>query len=120
MELHVLFSGYAKPPTGTCLNDKPIGVIVTVNVTNELIMAADCTLFPEVSRKFISRLLVGQSLANGSADIVQEITNCYLDPHCRAIVAAIRIINEKYAYYKKQNISGQGVASQEGPVSLVL
>ena len=59
MDRHVLFSGYAKPPRGTCLTEKPIGVIVTINTDNDVIMAADCTLFPEVSRKFICELLVG-------------------------------------------------------------
>ncbi len=97
----ILFSGYSKSHIGTGIADKAIGIIVTIDARTDTIIEAECTIIPELSRKFIGELLVGQSLRNGTSDITEVIANCYNDPHCRAVIAALNIIGEKYVHYKQ-------------------
>ena len=97
----VMFSGYAKPPADTSVSNKPVGVIVLIDTFTDKIVEADCTLIPEVSRKFIADFLEGQSLETGPAEMIEELIYIFQDLHCRAIIAAIRIIYDKYVTYKK-------------------
>ncbi|MDR3562888.1 MAG: DUF3870 domain-containing protein [Negativicutes bacterium] len=99
---YVMFSGYAKPPVDTCVSNKPVGVIVLIDTLTDVIVEADCTLVPEVSRQFVASLIQGQSIKLGPARIIDELVYVFQDLHCRAIIAALRIIYDKYTTYKKQ------------------
>lgn len=100
-DYNILFSGYAKAPIGAGASDKPIGIIVTIDVSTDTIVEAECTIIPEIAKQFISELIVGQSLRNGTGDIIERVASCYNDPHCPAVISAIHIIGEKYDHYKK-------------------
>ncbi|MDR3589295.1 MAG: DUF3870 domain-containing protein [Negativicutes bacterium] len=97
-----MFSGYAKPPVDTSVSNKPVGVIVLIDTITDEIVEADCTLVPEVSRRFIADLLIGQSLQDGPTRLIEELLHVFQDIHCRTIIAAIRIIYDKYLTHKKQ------------------
>jgi hypothetical protein len=99
---YVMFSGYAKPPVDTSVSNKPVGVIVLIDTLTDEIVEADCTLVPEVSRKFIADFFEGQSLRAGPALIIEELIHIFQDIHCRTIIAAFRIIYDKYLTHKKQ------------------
>ena len=98
---YVMFSGYAKPPVDTSVSNKPVGVIVLIDTLTDEIVEADCTLVPEVSRKFIAEFLQGQSLQAGPTSVIEELLHIFQDIHCRTIIAAIRIIYDKYLTHKK-------------------
>jgi hypothetical protein len=100
---HVMFSGYAKPPVDTCVTNKPLGIVVLIDTFSDEIVAADCTLVTEVARKFIADLLQGQSLKDGPTQIIEELVYRFQDVHCKTVIAAIRLINDKYIVYKKRN-----------------
>lgn len=99
---NVLFSGYAKLPTGITASEmyKVIGLVVIINMETGKIMEADCTLATMVSRKHVSNALIGRSLQNGSEEILQVIDQIYQGSAKKAIVTAIRIIYDKYRSYK--------------------
>jgi hypothetical protein len=60
----VLFSGYAKLPTGITATElyRVIGLVILVDMETETILEADCTLATQVARKHVSYTLTGKSL----------------------------------------------------------
>jgi hypothetical protein len=101
----VLFSGYAKLPTGITASEmyKVIGLIVVVNVDTGEIIEADCTLATHVASKFVSMALVGHSLQNGPEPLVTIIDQIYQGSAKKAVATSIRIICDKYRSYKEGN-----------------
>lgn len=102
----VLFSGYAKLPTGITASEmyKVIGVIVLIDVVTGEIVEADCTLATQLARKHVSAALVGQSLKNGPDQALRTIDRVYQGSAKRAIITAIRIIYDKYRSYTEGTI----------------
>lgn len=99
---HVLFSGYAKLPTGITASEmyKVIGLVVIIEVETGEILEADCTLATQVARKCVSQALVGQTLKNGPDQALRYIDQIYQGSAKKAIITAIRIIYDKYRSYK--------------------
>jgi len=98
----VLFSGYAKLPTGITASElyKIIGVIVLVNMETGEIVEADCTLATQLARKHVSSSLIGHNLNEGPEQPSQLIDQIYQGNAKKAIITAIRIIYDKYRSYK--------------------
>ncbi|MCX7779360.1 MAG: DUF3870 domain-containing protein [Negativicutes bacterium] len=99
----VLFSGYAKLPTGITASEmyKVIGVVVLIDVDTGEIVEADCTLATHVARKHVSSALIGYSLKNGPDQILRVIDQIYQGSAKKAIITALRIIYDKYRSYKE-------------------
>lgn len=101
----VFFSGYAKLPAGITATEmyKVIGVVVVIDVQTEKILEADCTLATQVGREFMKNIMVGHSIAQGVEVLLREIDCRYQGSAKKAIVTAIKIINDKYRSYKEGN-----------------
>lgn len=102
----VLFSGYAKLPSGITASEfsKIIGVIVLINVETSVIAEADCTLATELARRHVARLLVGYPLEQGPDQLIQRVERIYQGNAKKAIITAIRIIYEKYKHFREEGI----------------
>lgn len=98
----VLFSGYAKLPTGITASEmyKVIGLVVVVNIDTGEILEADCTLATHVASKHVAMAIVGGSLQNGPEPLVNIIDQIYQGSAKKAIITSIRIICDKYRSYK--------------------
>jgi hypothetical protein len=99
----VLFSGYAKLPTGITASEiyKIIGVIVLVDMNTGEIIEADCTLATQLACKHVSGALIGHNLTNSPDHLVRLIDKIYQGSAKKAIITAIRIIYDKYHSYKE-------------------
>ncbi len=98
----ILFSGYAKLPTGITASEiyKVIGVILSIDEDTGIIMEADCTLATEVARNHVSSILIGKSITNPD-NLVRIVDKTYQGSAKKAIITAIRIIYDKYRSYKE-------------------
>ncbi|WIW69681.1 MULTISPECIES: DUF3870 domain-containing protein [Anaerosinus] len=94
----VLFSGYAKLPTGITAGElyKTIGLIVIVDVNTSEIIQADCTLATNLASQHVAGALIGCSFKNGPDGMCQMIERIYQGSAKKAIITAIRIIYDKY------------------------
>lgn len=102
----ILFSGYAKLPTGITASEmyKVVGVILTVDVDTGLIVEADCTLATRLARKHVSTILVGKSLKHGPDQILHLVDQTYQGSAKKAIITALRIIYDKYRGHQEGSI----------------
>jgi hypothetical protein len=99
----ILFSGYAKLPTGITATElyRVIGLVILVDMDTETIVEADCTLATQVARHHVSDILLGQSLKNGPESLVRLIDQVYQGSAKKAIITAIRICCDKYRSFKE-------------------
>lgn len=94
----VLFSGYARLPSGTVSSEVYgiMALVVLLDVETETIIAAECTLSTRLAERFVSSLLVGRSFKNGPQELVDIIDELYQGAAKKAIVTAIRIVSDRY------------------------
>jgi hypothetical protein len=99
----VLFSGYAKLPTGITASElsNVIGIVVLINMETGSVIDADCTLATGLARRHISSSLIGHTMANGPDDMIHLIDHIYQGSAKKAIITALRIIYDKYRSYKE-------------------
>lgn len=105
----VLFSGYAKLPTGITATEiyKIVGITVLIDMRTGIITHADCTLATHLARRHVSRAIIGHTLKEGPEHLVQLISRIYQGSAKKAIITALRIIYDKYHSYTEdclQNI----------------
>ncbi len=100
----VLFSGYAKLPTGITASEmyKVIGIIVVVDVETGKIVEADCTLATELARRHVSTAIVGYDLNLGAELLQQKLDHIYQGSAKKAVTTVLRIIYDKYRSYKTE------------------
>ena len=100
----VLFSGYAKLPTGITASEiyKLIGIIVLVDINTGIVMEADCTLATELARRHVSKSIVGYDLNHGCEPLQQTLDQVYHGSAKKAVTTVIRIIYDKYRSYKQE------------------
>ena len=99
----VLFSGYAKLPTGITASEmyRVIGIIVLIDMEEEKIIDADCTLATGLARRTVIGLLNGQSIKDGVGDIATKVDEVYQGSAKKAVITALRIIYDKYRSYRE-------------------
>lgn len=100
----ILFSGYAKLPTGITASEiyKLIGIIVLVDTNTGVIVEADCTLATALARRHVSDAIVGYDLNRGCEPLQQHLDKVYQGSAKKAVTTAIRIIYDKYRSYKTE------------------
>ncbi len=98
----VLFSGYAKLPTGITASEmyKVIGVVVVVDTATGIIEEADCTLATELARRHLCEHIVGYNINNGPEHLQEILDTVYQGSAKKAVATAIRIIYDKYKSHK--------------------
>lgn len=94
----VLFSGYARLPSGTVSGEiyKVMALVVVVDLEQGTILEAECTLSTSLSARFVTHLLVGKSLRGNLSELVELINTSYQGSAKKAIITALRIISDKY------------------------
>ncbi len=110
MQQRILFSGYAKLPTGITASDisSVVGVMAVIDVEKGIIVEADCTLATELARRHVAAAIGGYSLHDGIEPLVQIIDRIYQGNAKRAIITALRIIYDKYrSFLEDQESAGQ-------------
>ncbi len=97
----VLFSGYAKLPTGITATEiyKIVGITVLIDINTGIITNADCTLATHLARRHISEAITGHCLKDGPEHLLHLIERIYQGNAKKAIITAIRIIYDKYRSY---------------------
>lgn len=103
MERNELFiTGYAKLPQGITATELYAVIAVGMLIDHEtgIIYDVDCTLATEMAKQFVKRLVNGKSIYD--LDSIDAVFNeKYHGSAKKALMSAIRIINEKYINIKK-------------------
>ena len=99
----VLFSGYARLPSGTASSEVygVMALVVLVDVETDTVVEVDCTLSTRMAERFVIRLLVGQKLNNSIEALIETIDKAYQGSAKKAIITALRIVFDKYQAYKQ-------------------
>lgn len=94
----VLTAGFAQMPKGTPLFEAytMIGCVLIVDVEQEIIVDAGFTFLMEKTSEFLAELLRGLSIAKGSSEIQQIVTEHFLAPGQGAVLQAIRAAVDRY------------------------
>ena len=94
----IFLTGYARLPAGIVASEvsEIVGIGLEVELPGGMIIDADCTLATRVAREFVRRILVGKSLQTDLELIQAEIGYRYHGNAQKALVAAMRIAQEKY------------------------
>lgn len=94
----VLFSSYAKLPTGTAASEmyKVLAIVILIDVETGIVVDADCTLSTKLSERFLASKIVGYSFTDGIEGLINHINAIYQGSAKKAVISALRIIYEKY------------------------
>ncbi len=97
----VLFSGYARLPSGTVAAELHgiMGLVILVDIKDGAIVDVECTLSTRLAEKFIASILVGKRLTSDPADLIEAINDVYQGAAKKAIVTSLRIVVDKYQAY---------------------
>jgi hypothetical protein len=100
----VLFSGYAKLPSGTVSGEvyKVMALVVLIDVRTGTIIEADCTLSTRLSERFVLAMIVGKHIQNDNVSMVEQINAVYQGSAKKAIINALRVISAKYSVYLQE------------------
>ena len=106
----VLFSGYAKLPTGITASEmyKVIGLITVIDIETGIIEEADCTLATELARRHLCAYIVGYNINDGPEKLQEILDTAYQGSAKKAFSTAIRIIYDKYKSYKTESNEHMG------------
>jgi hypothetical protein len=93
----IFVTGYAKLPQGITATElyTVIAVGLLLDKTTGIITDVDCSLVTTVARQFVKDLIVGKSILDFEA-IEVAFTQRYHGSARKALLSALKIINEKY------------------------
>lgn len=97
-ETTVLFSGYARLPSGTVSSELygVMALVLLVDIQTGQIVEADCTLSTRLAERFVNQLLVGQNLNDNPEGLIRKINLVYQGSAKKALITALRTIIDKY------------------------
>ena len=97
----VIFSGYAKLPSGTVSSEiyKVMALVVVVDLEKGTILESECTLSTRLAERFVRELLEGKSLKSDLAEMIDIINERYQGTAKKSIICGLRIIAAKYVAY---------------------
>lgn len=109
----IFVTGYARLPAGITAGElyRVVGVGLEVEVASGRIVAAECTLATQLGRDFVRRILVGRSLEGDLPAVFQEIERRYQGYAQKAIITALKTIQDKYRSLRERERGGEGTAS---------
>lgn len=101
----VIFSGYAKLPSGTVSSEiyKVMALVVVVDLEKGTILDSECTLSTRLAERFVRQLIVGKSLKGDLAEIIDLINERYQGTAKKSIICALRIVSDKYLAFINGN-----------------
>lgn len=105
----LLFSGYAKLPSGTASSEVygVMALVLLLDVHKGTIIEADCTLSTRLAERFVASLLVGKSIKYELQEMVELIDDVYQGSAKKSIICALRIIYDKYVAFVREH-QGKG------------
>ncbi|HEY8418137.1 MAG TPA: DUF3870 domain-containing protein [Limnochordales bacterium] len=94
----VFLAGHARLPQGVAAQSvyDSLALGVEIDARYHVILQADCTLATELANDFVRRLLRGYSLRDGFEPLVQAVRNEYRGAAQRALVAALKDLEQEY------------------------
>ena len=97
----VLLSGYAKLPTSTTVEAAYHILVVAVlfDKRTGVIVEAEASMVTDLTKRFITRLLVGYNLNDGPDDPMEVFENYYYGNTKKALETALRSVFIKYKDY---------------------
>lgn len=97
-ETTVLFSGYARLPSGTVSSELygVMALVLLVDIQTGQILEADCTLSTRLAERFVNQLLVGQNLNDNPEALIRKINYVYQGSAKKALITSLRTIIDKY------------------------
>lgn len=95
---HVLASGYAQAPRGTCLAERwgSVGVVLEIDPATHTIVDAEFMLNTELARRFCRERVVGYCLAEGVEPLLREMALSLAIPSQQAFIMAVRSAVQRY------------------------
>ena len=78
-------------------------VVVVFDRRNGLILNAEASVITNLSKNFISELLVGYNLNDGLEPLVSNIEEYYFGSTKKALETALRMIFQRYQEYRAAN-----------------
>ncbi len=106
MEKNEIFiAGYAKLPQGITASElyTVIAVGMLVDYDDGTIYDVDCTLATDMAKQFVKRLVNGKNICDLES-LEAAFNEKYFGSAKKALLSAIRIINEKYVNIKKEQL----------------
>ncbi len=93
----IFVTGYSKVPKGITISEMYSVIVVSMVVepANNRIVAADCSLVTELSRKYVKDILVGEDLKDFKA-IEEKFKRKYFGSAKKALITASRICHDRY------------------------
>ena len=97
----VLFSGYARLPSGTVASEMfgVMALVIMVNIKTGEIVEAECTLSTRMAERLVSKILIGRNLKNGPQEIIDLLNRVYQGTAKKAIITALRNVYDKYVAF---------------------
>ncbi len=102
----VLLSGYAKLPTNTTVEAEYHILVVAVlfDKRTGVIVDAEASVVTNLTKRFITNLLIGYNLNDGPEELMETFENYYYGNVKKALETAIRSVFIKYNdYVAEQN-----------------
>jgi hypothetical protein len=98
----ILVSGYAKLPSNITAEAVygVLAIAVVFDRRSGVILDAEASMVTELSKRFVSELLVGYSLNDGPEELIARFEEAYLGSSKKALETAIRSIFTKYQEYR--------------------
>ena len=98
----ILLSGYAKPPANITAEAvySTLVVAVLVDRRSGIILEAEASVVTELSKTFISDLLVGYNLNDGPEPLISLFEEFYFGSTKRALETALRMIFQRFQEYQ--------------------
>jgi hypothetical protein len=100
----VLFSSYAKLPSGTVSAEvyKVMALVVLIDIRTGEIIEADCTLSTRLAERFVIRMMVGKNIQHDNETMVEYFNSVYQGSAKKAVINALRVIGAKYSAYLQE------------------
>lgn len=102
---HILLAGYAKLPSNTSAQKMYDQLVVVADVDFEsgMILDVDCTMATDLGKRFVSSIMKGYCLLNGTEALLEEIELKYFGHLKKALLTAIKELGRQYSELKKVN-----------------
>lgn len=101
----VLVTAYSPAPMGTAMYEmyRYAGLILEIDINNDIIVDAEATLVTNLAKEFFKNLLVGYDLKKGD-ELVEIIRKKYWAPSTEAFTACLKVAIRRY-FDTKLNLS---------------
>lgn len=102
----VLVTGYAPAPKGTAMYEvhKYAGIVLEIDLETEVILNAEFTFVTDLAKSFVTRLVQGYDLHDGTDGLLDLVSAYYVAPSTDAVKMAIKVAAQRYNDYKARRL----------------